>query len=950
MEGAEKSDKASLPLQIDPKWYVRRATSLESLTADRVQPPRRSQIFLPAHQDRGSSPRLLHNVQEGGNRVRHRLRQEVRRGPQHHLDIRPSLIISSCQVSHLFSQAGLFSAISSAFVIDVHSNLRPDPNEQSAALLRAILLTLNQSAIPGETPAVPPAQEGPPGETVIVTCLMYASLLISMLAALVAMLGKQWLNRYLRNSGGSMIERCGDRQRKFDGLEKWPFHSFVESLPLMLQVSLLLLASGLCRHMWTISTPVAWTLISLTGLGVVFYTGIVIAGMSSYACPFQTPASIALRGPWKKVRSWIPPCIVHSKRVLSWAHQTWEQKVQPRLDSLIYHSGRVLSRIRQMWRQKVRPLLRRPPLSTMDPPGNASVERSEPWLKPKDLSIIRRTNTDDIICVSWILRHITDPEALDAALPLAGEIRWFDDGVDVNLPYDMIVSTFEACFDSTRRLYPGSRDRAYYSGRAILWIYTLALCKSEDFARGFPLPNVEYTTPVPDPDLEHLLLANHVGWHPTRRIVSLLSIKPGQTPSHSQWISNLLLHCSCANLTGPRYQPIVHWMPYRHDTKTTISLNTALNLVLVWCTLLGSPVGEDALMVQDKSYGISYFSSSSRSLPPTSDRAGSILDRLSKVVVPTTGSTPTESKLIWMILYDLVRLETTPERLTEITYEWCSVIYENRESVRDWEGLLLLCLETGFRHLDFQRHSTNFTITHTEHHQGLVDVVFENHEMEAVADLLQAWTTGSNPYGSRVELLGLCARHLVGLQNQILSSPRLRRLVIRFVELTEYAVPKEVGVDRFIEFLNHLHVTAEDIDSGSSWVELLLWTIQSSETPQHLSHPYWELLVELTVLSRLMMVDFTKGLQITTSLIEAEEWSKLECWVGSFWMLLRGQANPTERDLGHSMTLLFRQRPGAVQKLEQWVKRWARKRRNYIPNSFQQLCNQAHEAAKKQAS
>ena len=88
------------------------------------------------------------------------------------------------------------------------------------ALLRAILLTLNQSAIPGETPVVPPAQEGPPSEIVTVTCLMYASLLISLLAAFVAMLGKQWLNRYLRNSGGSMIERCGDRQHKCDGLEK----------------------------------------------------------------------------------------------------------------------------------------------------------------------------------------------------------------------------------------------------------------------------------------------------------------------------------------------------------------------------------------------------------------------------------------------------------------------------------------------------------------------------------------------------------------------------------------------------------------------------------------------------------------------------------------------------------------------------------------------------------
>jgi len=78
-----------------------------------------------------------------------------------------------------------------------------------------------------------------------------------MLAAFVAMLGKQWLNRYMKNSGGSMIERCGDRQRKCDGLEKWPLHFFVESLPVMLQAALLLLACGLCRHMWSINPSVA---------------------------------------------------------------------------------------------------------------------------------------------------------------------------------------------------------------------------------------------------------------------------------------------------------------------------------------------------------------------------------------------------------------------------------------------------------------------------------------------------------------------------------------------------------------------------------------------------------------------------------------------------------------------------------------------------------------------
>jgi len=746
-----------------------------------------------------------------------------------------------------------------------------------------------------------------------------------MLAALVAMLGKQWLNRYLRHSGGSMIERCADRQRKCDGLEKWPLHSFVESLPLMLQVALLLLASGLCRHMWTINTPVAWTLTSLTGLGAMFYIGIVIAGISSYACPFQTPASIGLRGSWKRIRPGIASAIVHSKRALIWT--------------------------RRMWKWRVRPLLRRPPLPTTVPLENVQVPESEPWLKPKDLSIIRRTNTDDVLCVSWIFRSITDPEAIDAALPLAGEIRWFDDGVNVNLPYDMIVSTFEACFDSTRRLYPGSRDRAYYSGRAILWINTLARCKSYDIAGAFPLPDVQYTTLVPDPDLEHLLRANCRHLHINRHIASLFTIDPGQTPSNLQWISSLLLHHFSANLTEHNRHFVLSWLSDFYTTETTIPLNVALNRILVWCTFFGSPIEEELLKVRNKSYDISCFCFSSCSPLFTSDRTEPILDRLSKAVLPVFNDIPTwtRRKLIRAILSDLVRLETTPERLTEITYEWCSATCKDRGSFQYWEELPLLCLEIGFRRLDFRRQFIKATITHTEHHQILVDVVFRSQKSEVIADLLHAWTTTSDSHSPAVGFLRSCASHLVGLQNLVPSSPRLRRLVIRSVELTGYRVFEGVGVERFIEFLNHLYVTTEDLDDRSRWVELLVGTIQSSEAPQHLSHSYWELLAELAVSSYWPKTDPTNGLRITTSLVEAEEWSRLECWTGVLWMLLPEDVDPTEEDLGHSMTLLFRQRPGAVQKLEQWMERWGRENPNRVHKSFQQLCKQAHEEAKQDA-
>ena len=485
---------------------------------------------------------------------------------------------SSCQPPHLLCQAGLFSAVSSAFVIDVHSNLQPDPNQQSAALLRAILLTLNQSAIPGESPTVPATQGGPASEIVTTTCLMYASLLISLLAAFIAMLGKQWLNRYLRHSGGSMIERCGDRQRKCDGLEKWPLHFFVESLPVMLKVALLLLACGLCRNMWSVNTSVACTLIGLTGLGAAFFMGIVIAGTSSYACPFQTPASATLRGPWKRVRREVFSSGGYLKRVV------W--------------------RIVRMSKQSIRSLLRHPSLPTDAPLGGIKISKLKAWLKPQDLAIIHTTNSNDVRCVSWILRNITDPEALDAAVRLAGMIRWFD-GPEVDVPYDSIVSTFEACFDPSGKLYPGSRDRAYYSGRAMVWIHALATHKSVELSRRFPLSRANSEEQGLDPDLKHLLRISRDVDFDFDWAMKLLAFRPEHTPSHAQWISDVLLHYSrvahppLIDRTIPDLFPDVH--------ETSITVNVALNRLLVWCAFLGSPPTEEALMVQNKSYDNSYF-------------------------------------------------------------------------------------------------------------------------------------------------------------------------------------------------------------------------------------------------------------------------------------------------------------------------------------------------------
>jgi hypothetical protein len=154
-------------------------------------------------------------------------------------------------------------------------------------------------------------------------------------------------------------------------------------------------------------------------------------------------------------------------------------------------------------------------------------------------------------------------------------------------------------------------------------------------------------------------------------------------------------------------RPILNRDSYRDETKIIIPLNAALNRLLVWCIFLGSPPVEEALMVRNKSYDTSRLLFKSLTTPFTSDCLEQILNQLSKAVLLAVNGNQTPHRFIPHVLRDLAKLEARPLRLTEVAYEWCSAIYANREKFEDWESLLLVCLELGFRHLDPWQSYTN---------------------------------------------------------------------------------------------------------------------------------------------------------------------------------------------------------------------------------------------------
>ncbi|KAJ7244310.1 hypothetical protein C8J57DRAFT_982377, partial [Mycena rebaudengoi] len=184
--------------------------------------------------------------------------------------------------------AGLFSAVSSAFIIQIQPELQQDPNEVTQQLLWIIIHNANQSLFSGIDLAEPNSRATT--TVVVVQSLLYASLFSTMLAALLAVLGKQWLMHYdAAGSRGTLEQRGLERQRKYDGLQRWKFTIVMEMFPLLLQLALLLFSAALSVYLSTISHPIAIIVIAMTSLGTLAYISQLVSAAVYPDSPFQTP-------------------------------------------------------------------------------------------------------------------------------------------------------------------------------------------------------------------------------------------------------------------------------------------------------------------------------------------------------------------------------------------------------------------------------------------------------------------------------------------------------------------------------------------------------------------------------------------------------------------------------------------------------------------------------------
>lgn len=160
-------------------------------------------------------------------------------------------------------QAGLFSAILTAFNVQSYQLLQPPPADQSmAVILRLSAAFSHLAASPACASAIPLALDSAPNsfiapvEAVLLNICWFTGLVFSLASATLGIIIKQWLKEFSMGLYGSSREISRRRQYRVQKLEKWKVSFIVSMLPLLLQVALVLFFVGLLILLSTIHRTV----------------------------------------------------------------------------------------------------------------------------------------------------------------------------------------------------------------------------------------------------------------------------------------------------------------------------------------------------------------------------------------------------------------------------------------------------------------------------------------------------------------------------------------------------------------------------------------------------------------------------------------------------------------------------------------------------------------------
>ncbi|KAG8847636.1 hypothetical protein FRB91_011574 [Serendipita sp. 411] len=186
--------------------------------------------------------------------------------------------------------AGLFSAVTAGLVVKSYKDLREEPQSRTEQLLEYII-SKDSTPLAGGIPARVPFK--PSAQAIAANALFFLSLTVSLIAALGAILVKQWTRRVYvgLNAITSSRRRARAHYLRMQGIRDWKLPEIIAMVPMLLHVSLFLFLAGLVVWLCTVHTFIFILILSTAALSLAIY--LIAAMIPSFwpDAPFNWPVS-----------------------------------------------------------------------------------------------------------------------------------------------------------------------------------------------------------------------------------------------------------------------------------------------------------------------------------------------------------------------------------------------------------------------------------------------------------------------------------------------------------------------------------------------------------------------------------------------------------------------------------------------------------------------------------
>lgn len=193
-------------------------------------------------------------------------------------------------------QAGLYSAVLTAFLVESYKALREDTRETIIFLLRQLVVQTNSfiandrfinsttGTLPDLEPSFPPSSH-----LTLVNSLWFASLTLSLTSASFSIVVKQWLLKLPVQEHIAPKTHLRIRHLRHAGLKLYKVFDIAAFLPLLLQVSLLLFFIGLCFYTADAYNRIRNATIVLVSLWGFFLIATTLIPGLDPRCPYKVP-------------------------------------------------------------------------------------------------------------------------------------------------------------------------------------------------------------------------------------------------------------------------------------------------------------------------------------------------------------------------------------------------------------------------------------------------------------------------------------------------------------------------------------------------------------------------------------------------------------------------------------------------------------------------------------